>query len=140
MSVSGGADRKAYIYKYGAENGRFEEYLEKGFEEAVDHVVISEDKNWVVVSELDHAHVLSGLEVGRLENEQWIYTADQRFAKFSKDSRHLFLGKASEGLVFRLCGGRENYEYNYKEKSCEKCRHGRDSRGCLAPSPSVKTA
>ena len=50
MSVSGGADRKAYIYKYRAESGRFEEYLEKSFEEAVDHVVISEDKNWVVVS------------------------------------------------------------------------------------------
>ena len=68
MSVSGGSDKKAYFYKYEAQSGKFEEYLEKKFDEDVEHVVVSEDKNWVVVSEKYHAHILSGLVDGELQN------------------------------------------------------------------------
>ena len=60
---------------------------------------------------------------------------NQWFAKFSKDSEYLFLGKQGEAQVFRLCGGHKDYGYNYEDKLCEKCSEGVENTRCIIVVP-----
>ena len=89
-----------------------------------------------MVSEEHHAHIFSGIEDRRLEKEESLFTVFQWFAKFSKDSEYLILGKQAEAQVFRLCGGKKDYGYNYEDRFCEKCNNGVENTKCIIPSPS----